>query len=53
VSRKYKKIMEKFAKPVTEHGVWRNRTTQQLTEKLETRDLVKGKDIPVTGRGGP
>jgi hypothetical protein len=40
VSRKCERLMEKFAKPVTEHGVWRNRTTKELTEKLETRDLV-------------
>jgi hypothetical protein len=34
------KYGEKFAKPVTEHGVWRNRTMQELTERHETRDLV-------------
>jgi hypothetical protein len=34
------KYGEKFAKPVTEHGVWRNRTMQELTERHETHDLV-------------
>jgi hypothetical protein len=39
------KYGEKSAKPVTEQGVWRNRTMQELTERHATHDLLANTNV--------